>query len=240
MGNNELLLDHICAFKLKATVTTENILKYQYSFFLCNVYCGYQSFALQLTTTFLGSGGLLFGGVLGIARSRTPALFAVASGLQWFALGSTFAISRAGIAHAWEVYPTSPPEDRATLSAAAGGVTGGFVGAVIRGHRNVIPGTLMFTIFGYVGQSIYNRLDERHTRQIQLASTDLKEAGSLWRRIADSRWSPMSVLSDDEYADALDEKLFQIRAEIAVLDDDIEKLREQPARKQPEKNPENP
>jgi hypothetical protein len=34
--------------------------------------------------------GLLVGGFAGIVRSSTPTLFALASGAQWFALGSTF------------------------------------------------------------------------------------------------------------------------------------------------------
>lgn len=38
----------------------------------------------------LGASGLLVGGISGLIRSSTPGLFAVASGIQWFALGSTF------------------------------------------------------------------------------------------------------------------------------------------------------
>ena len=37
-----------------------------------------------------GGAGLVVGGVSGVVRSTTPVLFAAASGIQWFALGSTF------------------------------------------------------------------------------------------------------------------------------------------------------
>ena len=42
----------------------------------------------QLTPT-TGTTGLLFGAVSGVLRSTTPTLFALASGIQWFTLGST-------------------------------------------------------------------------------------------------------------------------------------------------------
>lgn len=38
----------------------------------------------------LGTTGLLYGGVAGVLRSAHPVLFAVAAGVQWSALGSTF------------------------------------------------------------------------------------------------------------------------------------------------------
>jgi hypothetical protein len=37
-----------------------------------------------------GTFGLLFGAAAGIVRSAPPLLFAVASGTQWFALGSSY------------------------------------------------------------------------------------------------------------------------------------------------------
>jgi hypothetical protein len=37
-----------------------------------------------------GTSGLLVGGTAGVLRSTTPTLFALASAVQWFTLGSTF------------------------------------------------------------------------------------------------------------------------------------------------------
>jgi hypothetical protein len=39
---------------------------------------------------FTGMSGLLVGGAAGVLRSTTPTLFALASAIQWFVLGSTF------------------------------------------------------------------------------------------------------------------------------------------------------
>jgi hypothetical protein len=45
------------------------------------------------------------------------------------------------------------------------------------------------------------------------------------KRFADARWSPMQHLSDQQYESMLKEKLLQIDAEIALIDDKIEELR---------------
>jgi hypothetical protein len=37
-----------------------------------------------------GMSGMLVGGFAGVIRSSTPTLFALASGIQWFTLGTTF------------------------------------------------------------------------------------------------------------------------------------------------------
>jgi len=178
-----------------------------------------------LIDSIIGSAGLLFGGVAGTVRSETPRLFAVASSLQWAALGSTFWLARGGISYAWQVGPMSPPQDRAKVSATAGAVTGGLCGGFLRGHRNIIPGAIMFTLFGYLGQSLYNRLDIRYTEQRHQAALEVKETTSLWRRVANSKYSPMKILTDEEYEKVLRGKLLQVEAEIAVIDDDIEKLK---------------
>lgn len=119
----------------------------------------------------------------------------------------------------------SLPGDRTKASAIAGAVTGGLCGGALRGHRNIIPGAVMFALFGYLGQSLYNLLDIRHTEQSQQAAIKNNETTSLWRRVANSKYSPMKVLSDEEYQEVLRRKLLQVEAEIAVIDDDIQKLK---------------
>lgn len=178
-----------------------------------------------LANSFVGTAGLLFGGVAGTIKSETPRLFAVASSLQWAALGSTFWLARGGISYIWKLGPMSPPQDRIKASATAGAVTGGLCGGALRGHRNIIPGAIMFTLFGYLGQSLYNLLDVRHTELGQQEANAANETPSLWRRVANSKYSPMKVLSDEEYEKVLQKKLLQVEAEIAVIDDDIENLK---------------
>jgi hypothetical protein len=84
------------------------------------------------------------------------------------------------------------------------------------GRRNVVPGAIVFTILGGVGQSIYNLADARH---IAYSNSPAKfETRSRW---LDSRWSPVKVLSDDEYEAMLQEKLLRLKAEIALIDENI-------------------
>ena len=83
----------------------------------------------------------------------------------------------------------------------------------------------MFTLFGYLGQTIFNILDARHTQQMYQVAIEDRDNTSFWRRIANSKYSPMKILSNEEYEKILQKKLLRVEAEIAVIDDDIEKLK---------------
>ena len=87
----------------------------------------------------------------------------------------------------------------------------------------------MFTIFGYVGQTVYNALDARHSEQVasdaQAEAEGKKNDGKpFWVKLAGMKWSPMTVLSHQDYADILKEKLLRVDAEIALLDEEVERL----------------
>jgi hypothetical protein len=82
----------------------------------------------------------------------------------------------------------------------------------------------MFSIFGLVGQTIYNFADARHSEMQQSGSETLQK--STWENLLNSRWSPVKALSDREYERMLEEKLLQLDAEIALVDEDIAKLKE--------------
>lgn len=45
--------------------------------------------------------------------------------------------------------------------------------------------------------------------------------------MAKKSWSPITVMTDAEYADLLRERLVKVEAEIAVIDDKIAELRKQ-------------
>ncbi|CZS94483.1 uncharacterized protein RCO7_10089 [Rhynchosporium graminicola] len=167
-----------------------------------------------------GMSGLLVGGFAGVIRSSTPFLFAVASGVQWSVLGATYCASRGFVLHAWRKDKVTPRE-KISASAIAGAV-GGTAGGLLRGRKNVIPGAIMFAIFGATGQYLYNKADARKSKQSQVTvERDLKDS---W---LNSKWSPMKVLSDTEYEGMLQEKLLSINAQIALVDENIEALRGQ-------------
>lgn len=84
----------------------------------------------------------------------------------------------------------------------------------------VVGGTLV----GYVGQKGYNFLDRKNTEAITAPAAPNEP---LWRRLANSKYSPMTVLTNKQYEDLLQEKLLRVDTEIAIIDDDIAKLRKE-------------
>ncbi|KAH7384161.1 hypothetical protein DE146DRAFT_217393 [Phaeosphaeria sp. MPI-PUGE-AT-0046c] len=183
--------------------------------------------------------GFVTGALYGTIRTQTPTLFAIFSGAQCFAIGTTFWATRTailnhtGVLNWWNVtrgVPMLPRDDlnptlsdRVHASTLAGAFTGFSLGFLLRGPRNVIPGTIMFTLFGWSGQHGYNFLDKRNSAELQeQAQPDYEPKGTLMQRIAKSKWSPMSILTDEQYEAMLQEKLLKVEAEIAIIDERIE------------------
>ncbi|KAI4120880.1 MAG: hypothetical protein LQ338_006705 [Usnochroma carphineum] len=174
--------------------------------------------------------GAVCGGAAGIIRSSTPGLFAIASGLQWALLGSTYYATRGAICRAWLITASTPPQERVLPSTLAGSFTGGTIGGLLRGRSNIIPGIIMFSLFGFAGQHAYNALDARQASNAIAAPSDIAaqttaDQQPLWKRTLNSRYSPMKVLSDEQYEDLLKEKLVRVDAEIAIVDEEIGKAR---------------
>lgn len=95
----------------------------------------------------------------------------------------------------------------------------------------------MFSIFGFVGQSVYNFADSRHS-ELQQSDFDAPRKQSIWENLLDSRWSPVKVLSDNEYERMLEEKLLRLNAEIALIDEDVAKLNAENKQIRPANRPE--
>jgi len=92
---------------------------------------------------------------------------------------------------------------------------------IIGTRSHILPGTIMFSLFGLLGQTIYNRVDAQESAPI-----DQERASSLWHRLVHSRFNPMKVLSDEDYEHMLSEKLLRVEAEIALLDEEMSKLKQ--------------
>ncbi|TKA63924.1 hypothetical protein B0A49_08943 [Cryomyces minteri] len=135
-------------------------------------------------------------------------------------MGSTFWATRGTMLNAWGADKVTPRE-RVYASAVAGGISGGSFGVLMRGRTSLVSGTVAFAIFGLLGQSIYNTIDARRTAS--MSQTGEKE--NFLQRLAASPWIPMKALSDDDYERMLQEKLLRVNAEIALIDENLERLR---------------
>ena len=169
-----------------------------------------------------GATGFIVGGTAGIIRSATPLLFATASSIQTFTVGSTFWATRSGILQAWIPPNQEPtPSDLTKVSTAAGGITGGAIALLFRGRSNVIPGAVMFSLFGFLGQAAHDSYLARKAAPV------LEAKVGFWRRMSEKPWSPVTVMTDDEYAELLRKKMMRVDVEIAILDDRIEALKKE-------------
>lgn len=81
----------------------------------------------------------------------------------------------------------------------------------------------MFSVFGAFGQTLYNMADSRKAASPE-PTPDTKPKSWL-----ESKWSPVKVLSDEEYENMLREKLLRVSAQIALVDESIEALRQERA-----------
>ncbi|KAE8353122.1 hypothetical protein BDV28DRAFT_148371 [Aspergillus coremiiformis] len=162
-----------------------------------------------------GSTGLVYGGISGVIRSRHPVIHSISYGIHWFACGTSFWWLRSNILKL-HYEDNASPTQCAYVSALSGGIAGGAVTRLMGGR--LIPGVVVFSLLGYLGQGSYNAIDKW---QIERANTPSKP---IIQRLADSRWIPLKSLSDDEYKGILSEKLLSIEAEMAILDEKIEEL----------------
>ena len=102
---------------------------------------------------------------------------------------------------------------------------------ILRGRSNILPGIVMFSLFGTAGQWMYN----------SLAASPKADAGpqkNFWERVGERKWSPMKSLSNEEYAAMLRERQMKVDVEIAVIDDKIAALRKEMERNQMDVKPE--
>ena len=98
------------------------------------------------------------------------------------------------------------------------------------GPKNLIPGMLVFSALGAGSQAVFNYTER--SEQTSEAKTGFLH----------SKWSPVTPLSDQEYAKVLEEQVLKIDTEIALIDDSIASLRgiKTPSRRNDDGGPEEP
>ncbi|PLB36021.1 uncharacterized protein BDW47DRAFT_109332 [Aspergillus candidus] len=164
-----------------------------------------------------GSTGLVYGGVSGVLRSRHPVIHSISCGIHWFACGTSFWWLRSNLIQL-HYEGNASPKQQAYMSALSGGIAGGGVTRLMGGR--LIPGAVIFSLLGYLGQLSYNAVD---SWQMQHAGAPSKP---FLQRMADSKWIPLRSLSDEDYRGMLSEKLLGIEAEIAIIDEKIDHLQQ--------------
>ncbi|ERT01228.1 hypothetical protein HMPREF1624_02470 [Sporothrix schenckii ATCC 58251] len=172
----------------------------------------------------LGAGtiGLFVGAASGIVRSTTPVLFSLVTGAQWFALGSSYYGSRSAIISAWGGESTLTPWDNVKASTLAG-ASAGFVGGSLRGPRNILPAVAIFSIFGASGQAVLNAMSTGATPDAKSKSDWLA-----------SKWSPVTPMTDTEYATFIQDKILKLDVEVSMIDDQLAALRARKAQREAE------
>jgi hypothetical protein len=73
-----------------------------------------------------------------------------------------------------------------------------------------------------------------------MAHERVPQEQSIMQRVASMKWSPMQSLSNAEYEAILREKLLRIDADIAIVDEDIEKLKKEASCNKEESSPTKP
>ena len=115
------------------------------------------------------------------------------------------------------------PRERIYASAIGGGFSRLAMAVLTRGRSNIIPGGIMFSLFGAGGQTLYNVLDSSHTAKVEAGPVEKR---TLTQWVAAQRWSPFSILTDAQYEDILRDKILKLDVEIAIVDDKIAALKE--------------
>ncbi|CAN8097362.1 unnamed protein product [Discula destructiva] len=167
-----------------------------------------------------GALGLFWGTVGGIATgSKTPIIFTMANGLQWFGQGSMFYGSR------YMLLARHGPVDKATAgqkieaSTLGAAISQATLMGLIRGRRSILPAAIVASLVGGGGQIAVNMWTSSRAQ-----NTEQSSGGWL-----SAKWSPMMKLTDHEYENILEEKVLRLEAEIAIIDDKIAALRAQQA-----------
>lgn len=166
--------------------------------------------------------GAIFGAAYATLKSRPVVLWTVIAGGQCGVLGWTFWATRSLMLQSIHQQDDSQPistRQELMYSTVAGSLSG-MVGGAFRGRANVLPGAIAMGLVGLGGQASYNALS-------LTAWTD-QQKRPLLDRLSESKWWPLKALSDEEYEKDLTEQLTAIEAEMSMIEDTINQLKQNP------------
>ncbi|KAI5290589.1 hypothetical protein KEM54_001087 [Ascosphaera aggregata] len=143
--------------------------------------------------------GLAYGGVSGVIRGRHPAIRSIAMGIQW-------SLRNTALTYGFSHDPT--PMQRASVSAVAGGISGGAT-----------------TIASFIGQKAYDAIDDWQLRRSEEEEANPTVKKPLEQRLLESKWTLLKPLSDAEYIEMLEDRKTQIEVEIALVEEKLAGLK---------------
>ena len=88
-------------------------------------------------------------------------------------------------------------------------------------RTSFLPGMVFLAVVGASGQGIFNMLDARHT---EAQGIEGKQDGGILQKVVESGWTPFKVLTDENYADMVRERILKLDAEIAVAKDEMKRI----------------
>ena len=76
----------------------------------------------------------------------------------------------------------------------------------------------MIGFMGLAGQGGYNMISAAQT-------SEANPRRSIMQRLTESKWMPLKALSDQQYEEMLQQKIFKIDVEISIIDETITNLK---------------
>lgn len=84
----------------------------------------------------------------------------------------------------------------------------------------------MFSVFGYLGQKIYNSLEDQPNSSIEANTTSSQTIQEFLASLSDKKYSPIRIMPDAEYEALLRKKMLHVDAALALVEEQIIALKE--------------
>lgn len=84
----------------------------------------------------------------------------------------------------------------------------------------------MFSIFGYIGQTVYNSLDDQPNSSIESNTALSQSMPGFLASLLNKKYSPIRIMPDAEYEALLRKKMLHVDAALALVEEQITALKE--------------
>ncbi|KAI9018581.1 hypothetical protein CLU79DRAFT_295209 [Phycomyces nitens] len=185
--------------------------------------------AVKTVVTGAAISGATVGATMAVLTNSPVRKFTILTGLNCGIVGATFfAVRETFLKYQRSKNPLYGLKDSQTRdidelvsSTMAGVTTGGLLSAIYRGHRAVIPGSVIFGAFFAGTQIIYSAANRWRQDKILEQESGNAETKNIWEYIKMPSWSPVRQLSSEEYNEILDNQLKVLEEEMRVIEKEL-------------------